>query len=137
VNQQGETIMKSLPWRSTTVAVLAFAVVNLGVASTAQAGIVDTQAMVRTDRDVHLAVIQAQLNRADVRVELAQLGVDETAIDQRVANLSDSELASLSKQMQDAPAGGEILVLVGAVFVVLLILEWVGVIDIFKKTPSR
>lgn len=125
--------MTSRNWRSSTVAVLALAVVNLGFASIAQAGIVGTDAMVHTQRDSHLAVIQSQLQRADVRAEFAKLGVSDVAIDQRVAAMSDSELAALSKQMQDAPAGGSILVVIGATFVVLLILEWVGVIDIFKK----
>jgi hypothetical protein len=135
MNQKGEAIMKSSTWRSTTVAMLALAVINLGFAGTAQAGIVGTQTMVRTDRDIHLAAIQARLNNAEVRAEFSKLGVDNAAIDQRVANLSDSELATLSKQMQAAPAGGEVLVLLGAVFVVLLVLEWVGVVDIFKKIP--
>jgi hypothetical protein len=113
--------------------VLALAVVNLGFSSIAQAGIVGTDAMVHTQRDSHLAAIQSQLQRADVRAEFAKLGVSDAAIEQRVAAMSDSELAALSKQMQDAPAGGSILVVIGATFVVLLILEWVGVIDIFKK----
>ena len=34
---------------------------------------------------------------------------------------------------EQLPAGGDILALIGVVFVVLLILELVGVIDIFKK----
>ena len=41
--------------------------------------------------------------------------------------------SDMAKKMQDAPAGGDVLVLVGAVFVVLLILELTGVTDIFKK----
>ena len=36
--------------------------------------------------------------------------------------------------MRNAPAGGDALALIGAVFVILLILELTGVIDIFKKT---
>jgi uncharacterized membrane protein (Fun14 family) len=40
----------------------------------------------------------------------------------------------LSSQIESLPAGGDsVLVLIGAVFVVLLILELTGVIDIFKK----
>jgi hypothetical protein len=36
--------------------------------------------------------------------------------------------------MQEAPAGGDgLIAVVGLVFVVLLILELVGVIDIFKR----
>lgn len=127
--------MNSSTWRSTAVAVLALAVVNMGFVGTAQAGIVGTEALVRTDRDQHLSAIQSQLNRADVRAELAALGVDDAALDQRVANLSDSELAALAKRMQDAPAGGDALALIGAVFLVLLILEIVGVVDLFKKFP--
>lgn len=119
--------------RSFSVAVLASAIVNTGISSTVHAGIIDTSAMVQTARSVDLNSIRAQLQRAEVRAELAHLGVDEAALDARLQNLSDSELALLSKQMQDAPAGGNLLALVGAVFVVLLVLEWVGVIDIFKK----
>jgi hypothetical protein len=127
--------MKFFNWRSTAVAVLGLAIVNLGFVDSARAGIVDTAVMVKTDRDAQLGVVQAQLNRADVRAAFAKLGVDASAIDQRVASLDDSELANLAKQLQDAPAGGELFALIGVVFVVLLILELVGVIDIFKKIP--
>jgi len=127
--------MKSTILRSTFMAILGVAVINMGVVSSAQAGIVGTEAMVSTDRDVHYAAVRTQLDRADVRAELARLGVDGAALDKRVANLSDSELAALSKQMQDAPAGGDIIAVIGVVFIVLLILELVGVIDIFKKNP--
>jgi hypothetical protein len=123
-------------WRTAVVALLALTVSNVGFMGAAQAGIVGTAAMLKTDREVHLAAIQSQLNRADVRAAMAEQGVTPSAIDQRVANLSDGELAALSKQMREAPAGG-ILALIGATFVVLLILEWTGVIDIFKKTPTR
>lgn len=37
-------------------------------------------------------------------------------------------------QVDRLPAGGSALAVIGVVFVVLLILELVGVIDIFKKT---
>jgi hypothetical protein len=36
--------------------------------------------------------------------------------------------------MQSVPAGGDALAVIGIVFVILIILELVGVIDIFKKT---
>ena len=62
------------------------------------------------------------------------LGVDPAAVDARVARLTDSELQSLADRMQQMPAGGDALAIIGIVFLVLLILELVGVIDIFKKT---
>lgn len=127
--------MKSVNWRSTAVAVLALAVVNSGLVTSAEAGIVATAAMVRTDREAQLEAIHAQLNRAEVRAAFEELGVDAASIDQRIASLDDSELAALAVKMQDAPAGGDVFALIGVVFVVLLVLELVGVIDIFKKIP--
>ena len=50
-----------------------------------------------------------------------------------MASLSDAELAQLEGRLQQLPAGGSALGLVGAVFLVLLILEITGVVDIFKK----
>jgi hypothetical protein len=44
------------------------------------------------------------------------------------------ELRSLAGQMSGMPAGGDALAVIGIVFIVLLILELTGVIDIFKKT---
>lgn len=129
--------MASSIWRSTAVAVLAVAVVNLGFVGAAQAGIVDTGSMVQTDRDANLALIQTQLDRSDVRAEMQKMGVDRNSIDQRIATLSDNEVHALAKGMDNAPAGSGVLVLIGAVFVVLLILEMTGVIDIFKRVSAR
>jgi hypothetical protein len=124
-------------WRTALVSVLTAAVFNFGVVSAAQAGIVSTGSIVSADRDADLASIRTQLQRADVQQQMQKMGVDAAAVDARLATLSDSELRDLSDQMQKAPAGGDVLVLIGAVFVVLLILELVGVIDIFKKIPAR
>lgn len=130
--------MKSRNWRAALVAVLALAVCNTGFIQTAHAGVVDTAALVPGARDNHIASIQAQLARDDVRAQLARYGVEPADIDGRLAAMSDAELASLSKRMQDAPAGGDgLLVVLGVTFVVLLVLELLGVIDIFKRAPAR
>lgn len=122
-------------WRKAAIAVLSVAIVNMGFISAASAGIVDTGALVTSARDADLSSIRSQLDRDDVRAKMQEMGVDATAVDARLASLSDSELHQLASDMQKAPAGGDVLALVGAVFVVLLILELVGVIDIFKKIP--
>lgn len=126
-------MIKRFNWRAAFVAVLSLAVTNLGLVSAAQAGIVATSAIVQTGREADLAAIRTQLDQAEVRAQMQKLGVDAAHVERRIAALSDSELHSLATQMQDAPAGGDFFALVGVVFVVLLILELVGVIDIFKK----
>ena len=125
--------MKLSLWRKSSIAILSVAVFNMGLAGAAQAAIVDTSAMVTTDREADLGAVRTQLERADVRAKMEEMGVDATAVDRRVASLNDRELHRLAADMQNAPAGGDVIWLVGAVFVVLIILELTGVIDIFKK----
>ena len=125
--------MKVSLWRKSSIAILSVAVLNMGFAASAQAAIVDTSAVVTTDRDADLGAVRAQLERADVRAKLEEMGVDATVVEHRVASLNDRELHRLAADMQNAPAGGDVVWLVGAVFIVLIVLELTGVIDIFKK----
>jgi hypothetical protein len=127
------SLIKTSKWRAAAVSVLAVAVTNMGVMNAAQAGIVATSVIAHTDRDGDLATVRTQLDRAEVKTQMEKMGVDAANVDQRIAALNDSELHSLAKQMQDAPAGGDVIAIIGVVFLVLLILELVGVIDIFKK----
>jgi hypothetical protein len=120
-------------WRKCAIGILSVSLLNMGMMSAASAAIVDTSAVVTMDRQADLGAINAQLARADVRAQMAELGVDADAVEQRLARLNDRELHQLAADMRSAPAGGDILALIGAVFVVLLVLELTGVIDIFKK----
>lgn len=100
----------------------------------ARAAMIDTQAAVAVSaRAANLARVDSVLARADVQQRLTELGVAPEAAHERAAALSDAELASFAGQLEKAPAGGDILAVIGIVFVVLLILELTGVIDIFKK----
>jgi hypothetical protein len=79
------------------------------------------------------ATVDGYLAREDVAAELAALGVDPELARLRAAALSASEIASLAGRIEDNPAGGSVIGVLGVTFLVLLILEWVGVIDIFKR----
>jgi hypothetical protein len=125
--------MKLSLWRQSAIGIVAVSVLNMGMMGAATAAIVDTSAIVTTDRAADLEAIRAQLERAEVRAQMEQMGVDAVAVEQRIARLSDEEMHQLAVDMRNAPAGGDALALIGAVFVVLLILEVTGVIDIFKK----
>jgi len=129
--------MRMSIWRVAAVSVLTAALINGGLISAAGAAIVDTQALISPQRDADLSSIRAQLERDDVRQKLEQMGVEQSVLDARIATLNDRELHRLATDMQNAPAGGDVLAVIGVVFVVLLILELVGVIDIFKKIPAK
>jgi len=126
--------MRVSPWRKASIAILSVAILNMGFAGAVQAAIVDTSALVTTDREADLSTVRAQLDRAEVRAKFEDMGVDATAVDRRIASLNDRELHQLAADMQNAPAGGDVVWIIGAVFIVLIILELTGVIDIFKKT---
>lgn len=118
------------------VCALCLAILNLSSPSVAQAGLVGTlQAVESHTRAQDLATVNAALARDEVRAKFIELGVNPTTVDARVAALTDSELRTLADRMNAMPAGGDFLAIVGLVFVVLMILEFVGVIDIFKKFP--
>jgi hypothetical protein len=116
--------------------VLCAAILNLGSPLVADAQIISTLQVVESQsRAADLATVNAALAREQVRTQFESLGVDPAKVDERVASLTDSELRTLAGQMQDMPAGADALAIIGIVFLVLLILEAVGVVDIFKKFP--
>lgn len=113
---------------------LSGSLVCAGFSTGVAAAVIDTQQAVTMDaREQRIAAVSATLAREDVRSAMIELGVEPQQAQLRVASLSDAELARLEGQLQQLPAGGSALGLVGAVFLVLLILEITGVIDIFKK----
>jgi len=116
--------------------VLCAAILNLSSPLVANARIIGTlQAVESQSRTADLATVNAALARDQVRSQFQALGVDPTQVEARVAALTDGELRTLAGQMQDMPAGADGFAIIGIVFLVLLILEAVGVIDIFKKFP--
>jgi hypothetical protein len=112
---------------------MAIAIISMGFVQVSAAGVIGTQQMVNSEaRQDQLAHIETLLARQDVASQLALYGVAPEMVMERVQNLTNAELAALEGKMDQQVAGGDILALIGAVFVVLLILELTGVIDIFK-----
>ena len=112
------------------------AMLNLGSPLVAQAELIGTlQAVEASTRAQDLATVSTALARDQVRAQFVDFGVDPAQVETRVAALTDSELRTLAGKISEAPAGADALAVIGIVFVVLLILEMVGVIDIFKKFP--
>jgi hypothetical protein len=121
-------------FRRSCVALISLSLVSLGLQAPAAAGIVGTaDAVAAVQQQDHRASVQGVLARADVREQMVGLGVDPAEVDARIAVLTDAEVAMLASRIEGAPAGGDALAVIGIVFVVLMILEFTGVIDIFKK----
>lgn len=107
---------------------------SLSFMQAASAGMISTDRLVSDQaRASVITAIDAQLSKAAVSTQLAALGVDRDYLDARINNMTTAELIELNGQIEERVAGADAVALVGAVFIVLLVLELVGVIDIFKR----
>ncbi|MEE4161375.1 MAG: PA2779 family protein [Woeseiaceae bacterium] len=118
----------------TVVRSVAVAIVAVGFAPYSGAAVISSQDFVRTEiRAERVSDIQALLARDDVSAQLEKYGVSPDLVAERVANMTVEELAALQGAIDEQVAGGDVLAIIGAVFLVLLILELVGVTNIFNS----
>ena len=123
-------------FRRFVASILCVTILNLSSPLVVQAGVIGTlQAVESQQRAADLSIVNSALAREQVRAELGALGVDAAAVEARLGAMTDAELRSLAGEIENLPAGGDALAVIGIVFLVLLILEAVGVIDIFKSFP--
>lgn len=114
--------------------VLVFALNFPAVQRLAVADFISTEATLAAEsRTAVIGKAQRFISREKVINTMLALGVSSEAVSKRVALLSDEELMSLSEQIDEVPAGAGALEVIGIVFLVLMILEFTGAIDIFKK----
>ena len=110
------------------------AIMLLGFAQFSVAGVVSSGDVVHAQmRGERIAKIEVLLAEAEVAEQLAELGVSTELVLSRVQNMTDAELLELSSGIDEQIAGADIVGTVGVVFIVLIILELVGVTDIFKS----
>ncbi len=126
--------MKFVRLRTTLLHLVSLAISCAGFSQASYAGVIDTAYLVdQESRAASLARLEVMLASEKVAGQLESFGVDSALIAERIRGLSDSELLTLEKEMDRQVAAGDALSLIGAVFLVLLILELVGVTDIFKS----
>lgn len=121
-------------FQQTVVLMLIVTLSLLGLPAVGLAVPIGTDTLVQLDqRGELLSNIRTKLARDDVRAQFLARGVSPLEVEARIAALTTEELQLVSTQLDQLPAGGSVLAVVGVVFVVLLILEMVGVTNIFTK----
>ncbi|MES2886234.1 MAG: PA2779 family protein [Pseudomonadota bacterium] len=106
----------------------------LGTPGVSAAAMIGTETLAsQTLRADTEARVQTLLSRDDVQGKLVAWGVDVEKAKSRANAMSDAELQRVAYALDSQPAGGDIVVLVGVIFVVLLILELVGVTNVFTS----
>ncbi len=118
-----------------SVAAAAFAFTAVTTPLPTSAGMVSTdQVIAETAAAADRARVTDFLARDDVARQMIELGVDPVETGERVAALSDTEIAHIAGQIDTLPAGegvGALIAIAGIVFVVLLITDFVGATDVF------
>lgn len=98
----------------------------------AQAGMVSTDAVIQHEQHQwDKQTINSMLKKDEVVAQLQHLGVDAQDVQARVDALTDEELQQLSANLNEMPAGGDILGTAFLVFLVLVITDLLGASDIF------
>jgi hypothetical protein len=100
----------------------------------AHAAVVGTDQLVaREARAESLSTVQNFMAGEQVAAQLSAWGVTPEAVETRIAALSDAELQQLAATMRTDPAGAGVLEVVGLVFVVILVLEVLGITNFFGR----
>ncbi len=119
---------------------LAASIVFTGMAQAAPTGLISTeQAAAATQaapRSEGHARLQAALDRADLAAMLQARGVSTDELRARVDALTDAEAQRMVAQIDQAPAGGDVLGILFTVFIVLLVTDILGLTKVFPFTRS-
>lgn len=106
----------------------------------AWSGIVTTDQLLQQQLEVlNKSSLVAMLDRDDVRQQLVERGVDPEYAKARIAALSDAQIEELKDSIDTLPAGSGVVGILIAVLLVLIILDIVGVTNIFSfiHSPSK
>lgn len=108
-----------------------------GYLPAAKATLISTHTMIESEKaqgsEATREQIRQMFSRDDVTQELVRLGVDPAKAEERIAALTPAELQQLQTRIDELPAGAGVIEILGITFVVLLILELVGVTNVFNK----
>lgn len=127
--------MNRHPLRRTIIlfTILQFVIVGSMVPA-AKASMVSTDAVLQSQTIEHTRdKLDSLLARDDVRSELVRLGVDPKMAEERINGMTPSELEQFRDNVAELPAGAGALEIIGIVFLVLLILEFLGVTNVFTR----
>jgi hypothetical protein len=123
--------------KSITCLMLALSLASLHCPHVVQAEMIGVQMLLDAQqRTEKVDKARNFLQRDDVRAQMVLLGVDPEEAQLRVEALSARELNLLAQQIDELPAGagaGGVLAVIGVVFIVLLVLELVGVTNVFSR----
>lgn len=126
--------MKTLQRILCLVMSLSLIVLPIGPAQAAMIG--NAQIINEVQSELNRTEILQLLDREAARQQLLALGVSPEEVKQRVAQMTDAEVAQLNQHLADLPAGGDIWGVLLLLFIVFIITDMLGATDIFPFVKS-
>ena len=121
-----QTLQRPLAW-------LLSALLMLTPVVSVQAGMLGTDTLISSAQSQQsISTLQQLLEREDAQQQLLALGVSPDQVRERVASLSDSELARINQGIDTLNAGGDsVLGILLIIFLVFVITDVIGATNIF------
>lgn len=125
-----QTIRKHLRYVSLIMAIMmSFATVW---ASSATAGVVGTGELLTEQRaDLDRQSLLNMLERDEVKSKLADMGVSQEQVEQRIQNLTPAELSSFEQQLAEAPVGEDVVGIIVLFLLVFVITDMLCATNIY------
>jgi hypothetical protein len=121
-------------FRNFVLRLMSLSLLSLGLAQASGAATIGTQQALQSEaRTAQISRVESMLARTEVATQLVKFGVDPLLVQARVGNMTDAELLAMEGRLDKQLAGGDAVAVIGVVFLVLMILELMGVTDIFKS----
>lgn len=108
-----------------------FALLSLQMTPVQAAMVSNDNLLIQARHDISVNQMVTMLQRVEVQDKLIAMGVDPVAATVRVRQMNDVELAELTKNLEQLPAGSGVLGVLLTVFIVLIITDMLGATDIF------
>lgn len=125
-----QTIRKHLRYVSLFMAIMmAFGTVW---ASSASAGMVGTGELLTEQRaDLDRQSLLDMLERDEVKDKLADMGVSQEQVEQRIQNLTPAELSTFEQQLAEAPVGEDVVGIIVLFLLVFIVTDMLCATNIY------
>ncbi len=98
----------------------------------ASAGVVPSNSVIAEQQKLYnRQQLMTLVDSDQVKQQLIAMGVDGSVAKQRIANMTDAELAQFQNRIQDLPAGQGVVGVIVTVLLVIAVLDLLGVTDVY------
>ncbi len=123
-------------------ALLLFIIVSFSLNMTVSAAMVTTLQTMNSEHEQQINDVSIEMltNRQALEQKLVTFGVAPDQVHNRLNSMTDTEIATVSSEIAELPAGGDVFTVLAVIFLVLLFTDIAGYTDLFpfvKKTARN